>query len=57
MSRPNITTSKIYLILESCEDHMKQLTENDDTLQLDELSSQIVKYASSRYTSLHIQPT
>jgi len=38
MSRPNITTLMIYRILESCEDHMKQLRENDDTFQSDELS-------------------
>jgi len=57
MSRPNITTSMIYQILESREDHTKQLTENDDTFQSDELSSQIVMYASSRYASLDIQPT
>jgi len=39
MSPPNITTSMIYRILESCEDHTKQLTENEDTFQLAELSS------------------
>jgi hypothetical protein len=39
MSRPNITTSMIYRILESREDHTKRLTENDDTVQSDELSS------------------
>jgi len=36
MSRPNITTSMIDRILEACEDHMKQLTENGDILQSDE---------------------
>jgi hypothetical protein len=39
MSRPNITTSMIYQILESREDHTKRLTENDDIFQSDELSS------------------
>jgi len=39
MSQPNITTSMIYRILESHEDHTKQLTENEDTFQSDELSS------------------
>jgi hypothetical protein len=39
MSRPNITTSMIYRILESPEDHTKCLTENDDIFQSDELSS------------------
>jgi len=36
MSRPNITTSMIYRILEAREDHTKGLTENGDTLQSDE---------------------
>jgi hypothetical protein len=36
MSRPNITTSMIYRILEAREDHTKRLTENGDTLQSDE---------------------
>jgi len=31
MSQPNITTSMIYRILESREDHTKQLKENEDT--------------------------
>jgi len=39
MSRPNITPSMISRILESREDHTKQLTENEDTFQSDELSS------------------
>jgi len=39
MSRPNITMSMIYRILESCVDHTKRLTENGDTLQSDEPSS------------------
>jgi len=39
MSRLNITMSMIYWILESREDHTKQLTENEDTFQSDELSS------------------
>jgi len=39
MSRPNITSSMIYRILESRDDHTKQLTENEDTFQSDELSS------------------
>jgi len=39
MSRQNITTSLIYRILESREDHTKWLTENEDTFQSDELSS------------------
>jgi len=38
MSRPNITTSMIFRILEAHEDHTKQLTENGDTLQSDEPS-------------------
>jgi hypothetical protein len=38
ISRPNITMWMIYWILESREDHMKRLTENDDTVQFDELS-------------------
>jgi len=36
MSRPNMTTSMIYCILESREDHTKWLTKNGDTLQSDE---------------------
>jgi len=36
MSRPNITTSMIYTILEAGADHTKRLTENGDTLQSDE---------------------
>ena len=51
MSRPNITTSMIYQILESGEDHTKRLTEYGDTFQSDELSSWIVKNTSSRYAS------
>jgi len=39
ISQPNITTSMIYWILVSCEDHTKRLTENVDTLQSDEPSS------------------
>jgi len=39
MSRPNITMSMIHWILESRKDHTTQLTENEDTFQLDELSS------------------
>jgi len=39
ISRPNVTTSKIYRILEFREDRTKQLTENEDTFQSDELSS------------------
>jgi hypothetical protein len=39
MSRPNITTSMIYWILVSREDHTKRLTANDDIFQSDELSS------------------
>jgi hypothetical protein len=57
VSRPNITTSMIYRILESHEDHTMWPTENDDIFQSDELSSYIVIYASSRYASLDIQPT
>ena len=34
-----------------------RLTENGDTVQPDELSSQMVMNASSRYASLDIQPT
>ena len=36
MCRRNITTSMIYVILEGCEDQMKRLTGNGDTLQSDE---------------------
>jgi hypothetical protein len=36
MSRPNITRSMIYRILEAREDHTKRLTENGDTLQSDQ---------------------
>ena len=57
MSRSNITTSMIYWILESPENHTKWLTENDDTFHSDELSSLIFKNASSRDASLAIQPT
>ena len=39
ISQPNITTMRIYQILESREDHMKWPTENGDTLQSDEPSS------------------
>jgi hypothetical protein len=39
MSQLNITTSMIHRILESHEHHTERLTENDDTLQADELSS------------------
>jgi len=39
MSRLNITRTMIYWILESREDHTKQLTENGDRLQSDEPSS------------------
>jgi len=38
MSQPNITTLMIFQILDACEDHTKQLTENGDTLQPDESS-------------------
>jgi hypothetical protein len=38
MSRPNITTSMIYWILEAREDHTKRLTENGDTLESDKPS-------------------
>jgi len=57
MSRLNIMRWMIYLILESREDHTMRLTENGDTVQPDELSSQMVMNASSRYASLDIQPT
>jgi hypothetical protein len=43
MSRPNIRTTMIYLILESRANHTKRLTENGDTLQSDEPSSWIVR--------------
>ena len=39
MSRPNVTTSMIFQILESCEDHIMWLTENGETFQSDELTS------------------
>ena len=42
-SRPNIMTTMIYRILESCDNHIQRLTENGDTLQSDEPSSDIVK--------------
>ena len=42
-SRPNITTSMIYRILESRDDYTKWLTENEDTFQSDELPSSIVR--------------
>jgi hypothetical protein len=35
ISRPNITTSMIYRILESREDHLKQLTEHGNVLPSD----------------------
>jgi hypothetical protein len=35
MSRPNITTSMIYLILEGREDHTKQLMEEGDVVLSD----------------------
>jgi len=35
MSRPNITTSMIYQVLEYCKDHIKQLTEQRDVLPSD----------------------
>ena len=38
-SQPNITMSMVNWILESCEDLIKQLKENGDMLQSDELSS------------------
>jgi hypothetical protein len=43
MSWPNMTTMMIYRILESCEDHTKQLTEHGDMLLSDESSSEIVR--------------
>jgi len=39
MSRPKITTSMMYRILVSRDDHTKRLTENDYIFQSDELSS------------------
>jgi len=36
MSRPNITMSMIYGMLEAREDHRNRLIENGDTLQSDE---------------------
>jgi hypothetical protein len=39
MSQRNITTSICYWKIQSCDDHTKWLTENEDTVQSDELSS------------------
>jgi len=39
LCQPNVTTQRIYQILESCEDHTIWLTENGDTLQSDTPSS------------------
>jgi len=39
MSRPNMSMSMIYRILESHEEHEKRLTDNGETFQSDELSS------------------
>ena len=36
ISRPNITTSMIFLILECWEEHMKQLTEYGDVMLSDD---------------------
>jgi hypothetical protein len=48
MRRPNIRRTMSYLILESCEDHTKRLTENGDTLQSDEPSFWIVSTIHQR---------
>jgi hypothetical protein len=46
MSRPNITRSMIYWIVESREDHTNRLRENDDTVQS-------VKQSFVRHTIVH----
>jgi hypothetical protein len=57
MSQLSIMSSIRYWILESCKDHMGQLTENAYGLQSHIQRSWIVVTVKSRYTSLFIQST